>query len=461
MIKFDYRNIHKDIIGEENGLDIEKEFDDYKSRIEEIINGLYENKDARDGWKKWMNLGYDEDTLWYINEFAAEVKDKYENVLVLGIGGSSLGGKAISHAMLKPYWNMLSTEQRNGYPKVFFVDNVDPDYLNGLLDIIDLKKTLVNIITKSGDTTEIMAVYMIIKDKMKKECDDNYRESIVVTTDKNVGILRQLASQEGYKAFEVPDDVGGRYSVFSSVGLLPFALLGLDIKELLRGVRDADVICQNRDINQNIVAQNALIHYLLQKDKGKNITVMMPYSSRLQYLPDWFSQLWAESLGKEYDMYGNKVNVGLTPLKAVGVTDQHSLLQLFNEGPNDKVIDFIRVEEYDTTLQIPNIFQYTGLGYLSGKTVNELMNAEANSTSVSVTDYQKPNVTITIPKINEYYLGQLFYMLMMQTAITCSLYSVDPFNQPGVEQCKNYIYALMGRIGYEESARILNEKMEK
>jgi len=460
MIKFNYRNICQDKIGEENGLDIEQKFNEYQGRISEIITGLYENKDERGAWKKWMSSADDEDTLWYINEFAAQVKDKYENMLVLGIGGSSLGGKAISHALLKPYWNSLTTEQRNGYPRIFFIDNVDPDELNGLLDILDLKKTLVNIITKSGDTTEIMAVYMIIKDRMKKECDDNYRESIVCTTDRNTGILRHLASQEGYKTFEVPDDVGGRYSVFSSVGLLPFAIMGLDIKELLRGVKDADAICQNKDIRQNIVAQNALIHYLMEKEKGKKITVMMPYSARLKYLPEWFSLLWAESLGKEFDIFGNKVNTGLTPLKAEGVTDQHSLLQLFNEGPNDKVINFIRVEEFDTMLQIPNIFQYTGLGYLSAKTINELMNAEANSTRVSVTDYQKPNVTITIPKINEYYLGQLFYMLMMQTAITGALYNINPFDQPGVEQCKNYIYALMERIGYEESARILQEKME-
>ncbi len=460
MIKFNYRNVCSDIIGEENGLVIKQEFNEYKDCIANIIKGLYEDKDERGGWKKWMNLGYDEDTLWYINEFAAEVKGKYENMLVLGIGGSSLGGKAISHALLKPYWNSLSQEQRKGYPRVFFIDNIDPDYLNGLLDVIDLKKTLVNIITKSGDTTEIMAVYMLIKDRMKKECDDNYRESIVVTTDRNVGILRQLASQEDYKAFEVPDDVGGRYSVFSSVGLLPFAVLGIDLKELLRGVRDADKICQNTNIWENIVAQNALIHYLLQKKKGKNITVMMPYSSRLEYFPDWFVQLWAESLGKELDCDGNIVNIGLTPVKALGVRDQHSQLQLFNEGPNDKVINFLMVEEFDTTMQIPDIFQYTGLSYLSGKSMNELMNAEADSTRVSVTDYKKPNVTITIPKVNEYYLGQLFYMMMMQTAILGALCNIDPFNQPGVEQYKNYTYALMGRVGYEESARILQEKME-
>ena len=460
MLKFDYRNVRAEIIGAENGLDVEKEFADHKNWIAQIIDDLYSNKDVRDGGKKWMNLGYDEDTLWYINEFAAEVKDKYENMVILGIGGSSLGGKAISHALLNPFWNTLSSEQRKGFPRVFFIDNIDPDTINGLLDILDLKKTLINVVTKSGDTAEIMAVYMIIKDKMKKECDDNYRESIVVTTDRNVGILRQLASQEGYKAFEVPDDVGGRFSVFSSVGLLPFAVLGIDVKELLRGVKDADAMAQNRDIFCNIAAQNALIHYLMDVRKGKKQTVMMPYSSRLKFLPDWFCQLWAESLGKEYDKNGNKINVGLTPIKAVGATDQHSLLQLFNEGPNDKVINFVQVENFDTVANIPDIFQYTGLSYLSGKSLNELISAEAASTKVSLTDYQKPNVTISIPQINEYYLGQLLYTLMIQTAITGALYNIDTFGQPGVEQARNYTYALMGRVGYEESARILKEKLE-
>jgi len=460
MLKLNYRNVKTSVIGEQNGLDVEKEFEEYKDRIAQIIDNLYATKDNRGEGKKWMNSAYDEDTLWYINEFAAEVKDKYENMLVLGIGGSSLGGKAITNAILNPYWNSLTKEQRNGYPRVFFIDNIDPDSINSLLDIIDLNKTLINVITKSGSTAEIMAVYMIIKDKMKKECDDNYRESIVVTTDRNVGVLRQLASQEGYKAFEVPDDVGGRFSVFSSVGLLPFAVLGIDIKELLRGARDADKLAQNRDIYQNIAAQNALIHYLLDTQKGKNLSVLMPYSSRLEFLTDWYIQLYAESLGKEYDLDGNKVNIGPTPIKAVGATDQHSQLQLFNEGPNDKIINFIRVEEFDTTLNIPDIFQYTGLGYLSGKTVNKLMNAEADSTTASLIDYQKPSVTLTIPKINEYYLGQLLYTLMIQTAITGALYNVNTFDEPGVEQCKNYTYALMGRIGYEESARIVKEKME-
>ena len=186
---------------------------------------------------------------------------------------------------------------------------------------------------------------------------------------------------------------------------------------------------------------------------------MMPYSSRLKYISDWYVQLWAESLGKEVNKNGEKVNCGPTPLKALGATDQHSQIQLYNEGPNDKVINFIRVEKFDNVVEVPKIFDYTGIGYLGGKTINELINAEADSTKVALTDFERPNVTITLPKVNGYYVAQLLYLLEVQTAIAGELYNVDTFNQPGVEQAKNYTYALMGRAGYEDSAHSLKEKM--
>ena len=186
---------------------------------------------------------------------------------------------------------------------------------------------------------------------------------------------------------------------------------------------------------------------------------MMPYSSRLKYVSDWYVQLWAESLGKETNNNGEKVNVGPTPIKAVGATDQHSQIQLYNEGPNDKVINFIRVEKFDKTLEIPKIFEYTGIGYLGGKTINDLINAEADSTRVALSDYQRPTITITLPEINEYNIAQLLYMLEVQTAIAGELYNINTFNQPGVEQAKNYTYALMGRSGYEDSAAQIQNKM--
>lgn len=459
MIKLDLSKVDYSSVGMENGLNLSEEFANYSDRIAEIITELNKRKNKPGQGLQWMNLGYSEETSWYVKEYAALVENRFENVLVLGIGGSALGGIAVTHALLKPYWNLLSEEQRNGYPRIFFLDNIDPDEMSALLDMLDLKKTLVNVITKSGDTAETMAQFMILKNRLENELGDDYRKNIVATTDKRTGILRQIAEQEGYKTFVVPDDVGGRYSVFSAVGLLPFALVGIDIDEITAGIKDMDVALKTTDISQNIAGQNALIHYLMDTKLGKNIAVMMPYSNRLKYIADWFVQLWAESLGKKEFIDGQSVNVGSTPLKALGATDQHSLAQLFNEGPNDKLINFIRVENFDCNLEIPKIFEYTGIGYLGGKTMNDLINAEADSTKVALNDFSRPSVTITLPKIDGYHVAQLLYMLEVQTAITGMLYNIDPFNQPSVELARNYTYALMGRIGYEESAKSLQEKM--
>lgn len=452
MIKLCYNNVDESVIGVENGLNLKQEFENYKDKIASIISDLNMRKDRPGQGLQWMNLGYSEETVWYVKEYASMVQGRFENILVLGIGGSALGGLAVTEALLKPYWNMLTEEQRNGLPRIFFLDNIDPDVMTGLLGMLDLSKTLVNVITKSGSTAETMSQFMIVKNILEQELGENYRYNIVATTDRKIGVLRQIAEQEGYKTFVVPDDVGGRFSVFSAVGLLPFALVGLDIDEIVSGIKDMDLALKNTDINENISAQSALIHYLLDTQKGKNMAVMMPYSSRLKYVSDWFVQLWAESLGKN-DF------VGQTPIKAVGATDQHSQIQLFNEGPNNKVINFIRVEEFDNTLEIPNIFEYTGIGYLGGKSINRLMNAEADATKVALIDKKRPVLTITMDKVNGYNMGQLLYMLQVQTAIAGALYGVDAFNQPGVEQAKNYTYALMGRMGYEESAQELEKKM--
>ena len=459
MLEFNCKNVSAEIVGEGNGLNLEEEFNNYNAQIAKIISDLNSKKDKPGQWLQWMNLGYSEETVWLVKEYAAMTEGRFENILVLGIGGSALGGMAVCEALLKPYWNILTDEQRNKFPKIFFLDNIDPDQMQGLLDVLDLKKTLVNVITKSGSTAETMSQFMILKNKLQEELGDDYRKHIVATTDQTTGILRQISNEEGYKTFVIPDDVGGRFSVFSAVGLLPLALVGIDIEEIMQGVKDMDLALKNTDIRHNIAAQNALIHYLLDTQKGKNLAVMMPYSSRLKYVSDWFVQLWAESLGKNKNLDGEPVCVGPTPIKALGATDQHSQIQLYNEGPNDKLITFIRVKEFDNTLNIPKIFEYTGIGYLGGKTINDLLNAEADATKVTLVDYQRPNVTITIDKISPYNIGQLLYMLEVQTAIAGALYNINAFNQPGVEQAKNYTYALMGRAGYEESAAMLQRKL--
>lgn len=237
MIDLCCRNVDTSVIGPENGLELDKEFDAYKDTIAAIIASLNQRKDKPGQWLQWMNLGYNEETIWYVKEYASMVKGRFDNILVLGIGGSALGGIALTEALLKPYWNLLSDEQREGLPRIFFLDNIDPDMMNGLFDILDLKKTLVNVITKSGDTAETMAQFMSVKERLKSELGDNYRYNVVATTDKRTGILRQIAEQEGYKTFVVPDDVGGRFSVFSAVGLLPLALVGIDIDPIVKVLR--------------------------------------------------------------------------------------------------------------------------------------------------------------------------------------------------------------------------------
>ena len=460
MLNLNYKYAETAVIGDDNGLNIREEFNNFREVISNIVSNLYAQKDTAGTYLQWMNSGYSEETVWYVKEYAALVENRFENILVLGIGGSALGGLAVTEALLKPYWNFLPSEKRNNYPKIFFLDNIDPDEISGLLDVLDLSKTLVNVVTKSGDTTETMAQFMIIKDKMYNLLGDDYRKNIIATTDKHTGILRQIAEQEGYKTFVVPDDVSGRFSVFTAVGLLPFALLGIDIDEIIRGVKDMDELLQNPNIDENLAAQNALLHYLFDIKKGRNITVMMPYSSRLKYVADWFVQLWAESLGKQKNKLGESINCGLTPLKALGATDQYSQMQLYYEGPNNKLINFISVGEFDNELTIPNIFEYTGVGYLGGKSVKDLLNAEMNSSKVVLQDFKKPTITISIPKINAYYLAQLLYFFEMQTAIIAELYNIDAFNQPAVENARNYTYAMMGRVGYEGSADLLKQKLQ-
>ena len=458
MLEFNWKNVDSAVVGNEHGINVTKEFETHKDKIAQIVSDIYANKNTSGRWLAWMNLGYNEELVKEINYYANQIQGKFDNLLVLGIGGSPLGGIAVTEALLKPYWNLLDKEARNNFPRIFFLDNIDPDQINGLLNAIDLKKTLVNVITKSGSTAETMSQFMILKDRLSKELGANYKDHIVATTDQEKGILRQITDEEGYKSFIVPDDVGGRFSVFSAVGLLPFALVGINIAEMLRGIRDLDKELANTDINKNIASQNALIQYLMDQ-KGKDISVMMPYSSKLRFISDWYVQLWAESLGKEKDLNGNVVNTGPTPVKAVGATDQHSQIQLYNEGPNNKIISFIRVREFDTELKIPNVFENTGVGYLCGKTINDLMNAEAESTKVALTDFKRPNVTITMPKVDAYSLAQILYLFEVQTAIAGGLYNIDAFDQPGVEQAKNYTYALMGRQGYEQTASELKEKM--
>ncbi len=453
-IRLDFNNVMQDFI---DGGFSQKNFDDLSEKITNAANQL-DSKRAN-GQMDWRNLPYNQ-PVDEILDYAAQVQKNFESIVVLGIGGSALGPIALQQAINHPYYNELPREKRK-FPKFYVADNVDPERLVYLFDVIDLDKTLFIVISKSGNTSETMSQFMIIKDMLEKELGkENAKSHIVCITDSEKGNLIKIAKDENYKTFYIPAGVGGRFSQLSPVGLLPAAICGIDIKELLAGAAFMDEACKNNP-QKNIAAMYATINYLAMQN-GQNITVMMPYADSLKYISDWYAQLWAESLGKSVDNNGKVVNVGQTPVKALGVTDQHSQIQLYNEGPYDKIITFISVENYRETITIPKIFEdMPAVGFLGGATHNELIQVEHYTTERALAKLNRMNMTIILPHINEFVIGQLFYMLEVATAFAGELLNINAFNQPGVEEAKNLTYGVFGKPGYENKRIELENVMKK
>ena len=388
-------------------------------------------------------------------DFAAAAAGRYECLLVIGIGGSALGTIALATALLPFYWNELTPDARGGRPRLYVLDNVDPDEMAALLERLDLKRTLVNVISKSGNTGESMAGYLVARERLEAAVGAAaLKDHLVFTTDPEKGTLRPMGDALGVPMFDLPAGVGGRFSVLSAVGLLPAAVTGMDVVALLAGARDmAETIAQT-EAWDNPACEFAGVHYLQDTALGRRVSVMMPYSARLRDVADWYRQLWAESLGKAVDRQGKTVHCGPLPVKALGVTDQHSQLQLYAEGPDDKVFTFLGVGEFAEEMRIPAPGpEAASLAYLGGHTVAELMWAEQKSTAWALAEKGRPSLTITLPRVDARSLGALLYMLQMATAIAGELYDVDAFDQPGVELSKEATYALMGRPGYEALAK--------
>ena len=453
MIQIDTKNVTSERLGDTHGLDLEREFGAWGETLDNFVEDLLGKKDDPDEMLGWIDLPNGNDEVERILEYAQNIDSKYTDLAVLGIGGSSLGGITVIGALQHPYRNL----QKNGDGlRVHFVDNVDPDAVHGLLEVLNPETTLVNVISKSGTTAETMAAYLAFKAWLKDGVGESYKDQIIATTDPETGILRPLAEREGYTTFVVPPSVGGRFSVLSAVGLLPIALAGLDVRGLLAGAAEANDLI-SKPIQDNPIKQAAIIQYLAYR-RGKPISVLMPYSSRLRYLSDWFVQLWAESLGKSEDRNGSLVHEGSTPLGALGATDQHSKVQLFNEGPNNKLFAFIRIQNFDETQTIPDAEpELEELGYLANKTFNELINAEQAATAHAILDHGRPNYTLSLEKLDAHHLGLLLQFLEWQTALLGELTFINTYNQPGVELGKKYTYALMGREGFDEVRDELKE----
>nr|MBF6596591.1 glucose-6-phosphate isomerase [Thermaceae bacterium] len=315
---------------------------------------------------------------------------------------------------------------------------------------LESKASLVKVIPKSESPAETIAAYQLLRKWLEDFLGDDWKKHVAVTTEPARGILRPYAQAENLAAFDVPPAVGGRYSVTCPVGTLPLAFAEVDLENLMAGARKANQTAQQPAAG-NLPAQTALIQDLLMR-KGMNIWVFMPYSTRLRYLPDWFVQLHDESLGKTKDKQGNKVRVGTTAVRAVGTTDQHAQVQLFREGPHDKLLTMIRLEHPDQDLEIPVVKGLESLDYLFGRNFFDLLTAEAKATAHALAKAGQPNYTITLERLDAHNLGWLLQHLMWQTAFLGELWNINAFDQPGVELGKEYTYALMGRKGYEKLA---------
>ena len=415
-----------------------------QERAEEIHADLSEKR--RSGALPFYNLPYEEQMAAEMRQFADDIAGKFENYVHVGIGGSSLGPKAVHSALHHPQYNALPAEKRGNRPRMFFLENVDPDSVNAVFDIIDVSKTLFNVVTKSGSTAETAAIFLVVCGALQEALGERWRENIVFTTDPENGDLRKLAKSEQILAFSINPGVGGRFSVFTPVGLLPAAISGLDISELLAGAAAMDERCKTADLEANPAYAFAAHQYLANVNHGKSIAIMFPYADALYDAADWFCQLWGESLGKEKALDGGTVNVGQTPVKALGAVDQHSQVQLYIEGPNDKFFTFLRVENFKNAVTIPPLFSdYKSYGYLGDKSLQMLLNAEQEATAEALAAHHRPGMTITFPRVSAHTLGQFFYLLEVATAFSGGLYNIDPFDQPGVEHGKILTYRKMGR----------------
>ncbi len=412
-------------------------------------------KRADSGEIGFPRLPEDRGVLRAVTEFADDLRPAIDDVLVVGIGGSALGAYALDVAVRGPHPVQTSLKGKRGAPRprLVVLDNIDPGFVAAALERLNPRRTAACVIAKSGSTAETLSTFLIVRRWMMKAMGRKARARIIAVTDAQKGDLLGIARQEQYPLFFVPPNVGGRFSVLCPVGLLPAALCGLDVAKLLRGAREANALCWAEKMQENPALAAAVLHHGLHTKKGKSIEVVFAYSSYLWGAAFWYRQLWAESLGKRVNRKGEVVETGQTPVAALGVTDQHSQLQLYMEGPRDKMVTFWGVTRPRADLAIPRDFrQRDSCGYLGGKKLSALFHAEQSATQAALTAAGRPNCRWTLARVDEYTVGAMFQMLMFQTAFAGELYGVDAFDQPGVELGKKLTYGLMGRKGFEEFA---------
>ncbi len=415
---------------------------------------LVSREGAGNDFLGWIDLpvDYDKDEFARIKKAAERIQSDSEVLVVIGIGGSYLGARAAIEFLRHGFYNNLPKEVRKT-PEIYYAGNsISGTYLKGLVDVIGDRDFSVNIISKSGTTTEPAIAFRVFKDMLEKKYGkEGAAKRIYATTDKAKGALKNLATEEGYETFVVPDDVGGRFSVLTAVGLLPIAVSGADIDKLMEGAAEGRKLALEQDFAQNDSLQYAAIRNILLR-KGKAVEVLADYEPSLHYVAEWWKQLCGESEGKDQK--------GLFPASVDFTTDLHSMGQFIQDGSRVMFETVLNVETSRETVVInEEPVDLDGLNYLAGKDMDFVNKSAMNGTILAHTDGNVPNLMVRIPEQNEFYLGELFYFFEFAVGISGYLLGVNPFNQPGVESYKKNMFALLGKPGYEEAREALLKRL--
>lgn len=397
----------------------------------------------------FCDLPEDEKLAARTRELADRCGDWCDTVVVVGIGGSALGARALRDALLAPSWNELGASHRGGFPRLRILENPDPESVSSLLDRLDLERALVNVVSKSGTTAETVANFLVLWKRLEDAFGTRGAAQRVVFTT-GAGPMSALAAELKIRRLPVPGNVGGRFSVLSPAGLFPAALAGIDTRALLEGAGQTARRCASEELARNPAGMLATLLHAADTEAGARIHVLMPYADRLRAVAAWFQQLWAESLGKALSRSGERVEIGPTPLPALGAVDQHAQLQLFIEGPRDKAVVFLGLADApEQDLAIPRLFPgEPDLNYLGGRTLFELLDAERRATAEALRRESRMNMTIMLPRVTARTAGSLLMFFQIATLYAGALYGVDPLNQPGVELAKTLTSGLTGRPGY-------------
>ncbi|MCL4401236.1 MAG: glucose-6-phosphate isomerase [Acidobacteria bacterium] len=445
-IQFDETNLLADMVGQASGV-TRAEVKAQEKHAQEALGAFRKQSEA--GLYGFPHLPFQTKLIQAVRKYAASVSGTYDAVCLVGIGGSALGAWALDCGLRGPH--PVQGAFTTAHPRLVILDNVDPEFVGAALASMNPRKTLVLVIAKSGGTAETVATFLIVREWLEAALGRKAAGRIVAVTSEGKGDLAALAAQQGYQTFPIPANVGGRFSVLSAVGLVPAALAGIDIRKLTRGAAAMTHTCWQPGLEENIALRAALYHWLLLTRKSKPIQVAFPYANQLWGTAFWFRQLWAESLGKARTRQGEEVHAGQTPVAALGTTDQHSQVQLYIEGPNDKVFTFWSVEKPAQPGRIPR--GKTGLpafDALAGQSLARLIDAERRSTAAALVENGRPNCAFTLQKMDEEHLGAFLQLMEFETAFMGELLDINAFDQEGVELGKKLTFGLMGRAGYEQ-----------